>query len=300
LNSICTWFKDKDSKGVEDLVTKVNPSIWDWIKDLTTETLPSWGDLFNWSLPVWGSGLKISLAEALPSWTNLFDWTANLWDWMNLSGEARVWSTTTAARQEALELYDVNTSGTIDSDEISAAQTAHEAGDLSQVMYGALLAVYEDQRSFSAGAVWDWMNPSGEGRTWKAITAAQLEALELYDVNTTAIIDYDEICAAQTALWAGDLSQDMYDFLFEVYENQRSFAAGGAVSETGMALVHEGEYVIPKSGTLVKGAPATAPSNNMDITINLTVHNGTQSDSRALASEVSRLISSEIKRLVKV
>ena len=77
------------------------------------------------------------------------------------------------------------------------------------------------------------------------------------------------------------------------HELTQQYAMGGYVPSTSAALVHEGEYVVPRSGTLVKegGIP--------DITINLTVNNGTQKDSRMLADEISRILSTEIRRLVK-
>jgi len=71
------------------------------------------------------------------------------------------------------------------------------------------------------------------------------------------------------------------------------YAQGGYVPSTSPALVHAGEYVVPRGGTLVKegGLP--------NVTINLTVNNGTQRDSKALADDISRIISTEIRRLVK-
>jgi len=71
------------------------------------------------------------------------------------------------------------------------------------------------------------------------------------------------------------------------------YSEGGYVPITSPALVHAGEYVVPRGGTLVKegGLP--------NVTINLTVNNGTQRDSKALADDISRIISTEIRRLVK-
>ena len=73
----------------------------------------------------------------------------------------------------------------------------------------------------------------------------------------------------------------------------QQFAFGGYVPTTSPAVVHAGEYVVPRGGTLVKegGLP--------NVTINLTVNNGTQRDSKALADDISRIISTEIRRLVK-
>lgn len=74
---------------------------------------------------------------------------------------------------------------------------------------------------------------------------------------------------------------------------QGSYAQGGYISHDQVANIHGGEYVIPKGGALVKegGMP--------DVTINLTVNNGTQKDSRVLADEISRILATEIRRMVK-
>ena len=76
-------------------------------------------------------------------------------------------------------------------------------------------------------------------------------------------------------------------------EITQQFEKGGYVPSTSAALVHGGEYVVPRGGTLVKGGGMP------DVTINLTVNNGTQKDSRALADEISRILATEIRRMVK-
>jgi len=80
-------------------------------------------------------------------------------------------------------------------------------------------------------------------------------------------------------------------------EITQQFEKGGYVPSTSTALVHGGEYVVPRGGTLVK----EGSSGNVTIApvINLTVNNGTQKDSRALADEISRILSTEIRRMVK-
>jgi len=82
-------------------------------------------------------------------------------------------------------------------------------------------------------------------------------------------------------------------FTQEEIDEMRNYDRGGYIPFTSPALVHAGEYVVPRGGTLVKegGLP--------NVTINLTVNNGTQRDSKALADDISRIISTEIRRLVK-
>jgi len=82
-------------------------------------------------------------------------------------------------------------------------------------------------------------------------------------------------------------------FTQEEIDEMRNYDRGGYIPFTSPALVHAGEYVVPRGGTLVKegGLP--------NVTINLTVNNGTQRDSKALAEDISRIISTEIRRLVK-
>jgi len=82
-------------------------------------------------------------------------------------------------------------------------------------------------------------------------------------------------------------------FTQEEIDEMRNYDRGGYIPFTSPALVHAGEYVVPRGGTLVKegGLP--------NVTINLTVNNGTQRDAKALADDISRIISTEIRRLVK-
>jgi hypothetical protein len=58
------------------------------------------------------------------------------------------------------------------------------------------------------------------------------------------------------------------------------FATGGPVTRTGLALVHQGEYVVPKGGALATGTGG-------GMTVNLTV-NGWVGNDQEIAERVRR------------
>ena len=77
-----------------------------------------------------------------------------------------------------------------------------------------------------------------------------------------------------------------------------SYATGGTVRETGMALVHKGEFVVPTHAATAFKNPAS--TYTIAPTINVTVSGdiSDQASVQKLAREVSRIVTAELKKMV--
>lgn len=73
---------------------------------------------------------------------------------------------------------------------------------------------------------------------------------------------------------------------------------GGPIKETGLNLLHGGEYVIPKAGKLISSGGG---GNTYNISTTVNVAPGTSSNMASeISRQVSKAIASEVKRITKV
>ena len=73
---------------------------------------------------------------------------------------------------------------------------------------------------------------------------------------------------------------------------------GGPIKETGLNLLHAGEYVVPKAGTLV-GGKSGGDTYNIAPIINITTSGGSGMASD-ISRQVSKAIAEEVRRITKV
>ena len=74
---------------------------------------------------------------------------------------------------------------------------------------------------------------------------------------------------------------------------------GGPIKETGLSLLHAGEYVVPKGGTLISERSGGGDTYNIAPVINITTSGGAGMTGD-ISRQVSKAIADEIKRITKV
>jgi len=77
-----------------------------------------------------------------------------------------------------------------------------------------------------------------------------------------------------------------------------SYAKGGEVKETGLALVHKGEYVIPTAAAATTNNPAQLYRISPTINVNISGSTSSEDELRRLADRISRIVSAELKKMV--
>lgn len=80
--------------------------------------------------------------------------------------------------------------------------------------------------------------------------------------------------------------------------SDHGFQFGGPIKETGLHMLHEGEFVVPKAGKLISSGGG---GNTYNISTNVNVAPGTSGNMASeISRQVSKAIADEVKRITKI
>lgn len=77
-----------------------------------------------------------------------------------------------------------------------------------------------------------------------------------------------------------------------------SYANGGEVTKTEMALVHKGEFVIPTHAATTYNSPSSTYTIAPTINVHVSGELSNPANAQKLAKEVSKIVSAELKKMV--